>query len=217
MAVDFSTISGSSSSLTGSSLPPSTNDSASADRFLTLLVAQMQNQDPLNPMDNAQVTTQMAQISTVSGIEQLNTTVAGLNTQFTQLQALTGASLVGREVWLEGNALQMTGTTGEGAFNLTGPADQVKVEVLGPSGQVIDTLQLGAESSGRHNFTWGKDGYADTPGLTFRVSATSGAKPVAATPLMLDKVESVGIDGDTLTLALARTGDVPYSKVLAIH
>ena len=58
------------------------------DRFLKLLVAQLQNQDPLNPMDNAQVTTQMAQIQTVSGIDKLNTTVQGLNAQFAQLQAL---------------------------------------------------------------------------------------------------------------------------------
>ncbi len=60
------------------------DDAGSADRFLKLLVAQMQNQDPMNPMDNAQVTSQMAQINTVSGIEKLNTTVQGLNGQFVQ-------------------------------------------------------------------------------------------------------------------------------------
>ena len=47
----------------------------SSDRFLKLLVTQMQNQDPLNPMDNAQVTTQLAQISTVSGVDKLNTSI----------------------------------------------------------------------------------------------------------------------------------------------
>ncbi len=216
MAVDFSTLNATSSSLAGGTTPATQNDTASADRFLKLLVTQMQNQDPLNPMDNAQVTTQMAQINTVSGIEKLNTTVAGLNSQFMQLQALTGASLVGREVWLEGNALQMTDGTGEGAFNLASAADRVKVEVLSPAGQVVDTMELGAETAGRHTFSWSKEG-VDTAGLTFRISANSGAAQVAATPLMLDTVESVGIDGDTLTLALTRTGDVPYSKVLAVH
>src|SRR4051812_530763 len=75
------------------------------DRFLKLLVAQLKNQDPLNPMDNAQVTTQMAQIQTVSGIDKLNTTVQGLNGQFAQLQALSGASLVGHDVLIEGNRI----------------------------------------------------------------------------------------------------------------
>ena len=82
---------------------------ATSDRFLKLLVAQMQNQDPLNPMDNAQVTSQMAQINTVTGIEKLNTTVQGLSSQFMQLQALQGASLVGRDVIVAGNKLSVAG------------------------------------------------------------------------------------------------------------
>jgi flagellar basal-body rod modification protein FlgD len=178
----------------------------------------MQNQDPLNPMDNAQVTTQMAQISTVSGIDKLNTTVAGLNGQFLQMQALQGASLVGREVWIEGNKLQVgSDGKGEAAFNLGSAADKVKVEVLNGAGTVVDTMELGAETAGRHGFTWDNPKGLDAAGFTFRVSATSGAAKVTSTSLMLDKVDSVGIDGDTLTLALEKSGDVAYAKVLAFN
>jgi flagellar basal-body rod modification protein FlgD len=112
------------------------SDATSADRFLKLLVAQMQNQDPLNPLDNAQVTSQMAQINTVSGIEKLNTTVQGLQSSFMQMQALQGASLVGHDVIVAGNKLDFsngtggTGATGVGGFELTSPADAVKLEVL---------------------------------------------------------------------------------------
>src|SRR5215216_2577416 len=82
----------------------SANDAAvTSDRFLKLLVAQMRNQDPLNPMDNAQVTSQMAQINTVTGIDKLNATVQGLSGQFMQLQALQGASLVGHDVIVAGS------------------------------------------------------------------------------------------------------------------
>src|SRR5881227_1562992 len=82
-----------------SSIAASTTDaSATSERFLKLLVAQMKNQDPLSPMDNAQVTSQMAQINTVSGIEKLNLTVQGLSSQFAQLQAVQGVSLVGHDV-----------------------------------------------------------------------------------------------------------------------
>src|SRR5512139_1769085 len=130
------------------------NEAGSADRFLKLLVAQMQNQDPLAPMDNAQVTSQMAQINTVTGVEKLNTTVQGLSGQFMQMQALQGASLVGREVVVPGNKMAMDTTTGtgEGGFELTSAADNVKVEVLGPGGHVLDTLNLGAQSAGIHGF-----------------------------------------------------------------
>ncbi|HEY9105542.1 MAG TPA: flagellar hook capping FlgD N-terminal domain-containing protein, partial [Roseateles sp.] len=87
-------------------------DTTSADRFLKLLVAQMQNQDPLNPLDNAQVTSQMAQINTVNGIEKLNTTVQGLQSQFVQMQALQGASLVGHDVVVAGNKMDFSDGTG---------------------------------------------------------------------------------------------------------
>src|SRR5262245_12635921 len=102
----------------------------SEDRFLKLLVAQLQNQDPLNPMDNAQVTSQMAQIQTVSGIEKLNSTVLGLNSQFAQLQTLGGAALVGRSVLIEGNRMAVENGAGHGGFELASQADRVKLEVL---------------------------------------------------------------------------------------
>jgi flagellar basal-body rod modification protein FlgD len=217
MAIDFNTLPGATSSLTGNGNTAAKADTAAADRFLKLLVTQMQNQDPLNPMDNAQVTSQMAQINTVSGIEKLNTTVGGLNSQFIQMQSLQAATLVGHDVWLEGNALQVTNGVGEAAFNLDDPADRVKVEILNPAGKVVDTLDLGAQGAGRQEFSYTKDGLADDAQLSFRVTAMSGTKAVTSTALMLDHVESVGIDGDTLTLALARSGDTPYSQVLAIH
>src|SRR5437764_48161 len=134
MAVN-STTSATDATAAASSIAASTTDAnATSERFLKLLVAQMQNQDPLSPMDNAQVTSQMAQINTVSGIEKLNNTVAGLATQFTQLQAIQGASLVGHDVVVPGNGLQITNAVGEGGFELTAPADQVKVEILSPAG-----------------------------------------------------------------------------------
>jgi flagellar basal-body rod modification protein FlgD len=101
------------------------NAAGSEDRFLKLLVAQLNNQDPMNPMDNAQITSQMAQINTVTGIEKLNTTVEGLNTQFAQLQALSGASLVGREITVRGNKLQLKGGLAVGGFELAGAAGSV--------------------------------------------------------------------------------------------
>jgi flagellar basal-body rod modification protein FlgD len=193
------------------------NDAGSADRFLKLLVAQMQNQDPLSPMDNAQVTSQMAQINTVTGIEKLNQTVQGLNGQFVQMQALQGATLVGRDVIVPGNQLSVADGAGQGGFELAGPADAVKVEILGPSGQVVDTLNLGAQSSGRHGFDWPAGSATDASGLRFRVTATSGAASVASTALMRDRIDAVATGGDSLTLELARSGSVPYASVKAFN
>jgi flagellar basal-body rod modification protein FlgD len=204
--------------LNGSSNTTATaNDTAAADRFLKLLVTQMQNQDPLNPMDNAQITSQMAQINTVSGIEMLNTTVAGLNGQFVQLQALAGASLVGHDVTLAGNRLSIQDGVGVGGVELAGTAESVKVEILSPGGQVVDTIDMGTQAAGRHGFTWDASKLTDTEGYRFRVAAKTGTVAVGSTPLMRDRVQAVSADGSTLVLQTQYSGSVAYSDVKAFN
>ena len=195
----------------------SASDAASADRFLKLLVAQMQNQDPLSPMDNAQVTSQMAQINTVSGIEKLNATVQGLSNQFVQMQALQGASLVGHDVIVPGKLLAFAEGFGQRGFQLAGPADSVKVEILAANGQVADTIDLGAQSSGLHSFAWPSGTADETSGLSFRVTAKSGATAIGATPLMRDRVVAVSMGGDSLMLELGRSGNVAYQDVKSFN
>ena len=197
----------------GSATPKTANDIGSADRFLKLLVTQMQNQDPLNPMDNAQITSQMAQINTVNGIEKLNTTVDGLNGQFVQLQALTGASLVGHDVTVKGDRLPLAGGAAVAGFEMDSTAERVKIEVLSPGGRVVDTLDLGTQPAGSHSFTWSGKGLADDPGYRFRVVATNGTAAVTATPLMRDRVEAVHTSGNRLVLQTTHSGPVAYSDV----
>ena len=201
----------------GGNAAATANETAAADRFLKLLVTQMQNQDPLNPMDNAQITSQMAQISTVSGIEKLNTTVSGLNGQFVQLQALAGASLVGHDVTLAGNRLSIQDGVGAGGVELADTAESVKIEILSPGGQVVGTVDLGTQAAGRHGFTWDASKLADTEGYRFRVMAKTGTAAVASTPLMRDRVQAVSADGGTLVLQTQHSGSVAYSDVKAFN
>ena len=188
------------------SLTASTSDAkATSERFLKLLVAQMQNQDPLSPMDNAQVTSQMAQINTVSGIEKLNLTVQGV-------------SLVGHDVVVPGNTLQVADDkTAQAGFELAGPADQVKVEILAPSGAVMQTLNLGAEGAGLHSFNWPSGAATADSGLTFRVSATTGGVATTATALMRDRVDAISTSGTSFNLELESSGTVPYTAVKAFN
>ena len=207
--------------VTVSSTPTASSSSTtvSADTFLKLLVAQMKNQDPLNPMDNAQVTSQMAQINTVTGINALNTTVQSLSSQFTQMQALQGASLVGHSVIVPGNMMTIdpTTATGEGGFKIATPADAVKVEILAPSGAVVQTINLGAEAAGMHSFSWPAGTATNSSGLTFRVTATTGGVKIPSTALMSDTVDAISTDGNTLNLELQNSGLVPYSSVVALN
>ncbi len=201
----------------GSAALTTTSPAGTQAQFLKLLTTQLQNQDPLSPMDNAQLTSQIAQINTVSGIATLNTSVEKLSNQFLQMQTLQGATLVGKNVVVPGNKLAVVDGQGEGGFELTGAADAVKVEIVAGSGKVLDTLDLGAQSSGVHRFEWPAGAQAAAQDLSFRVSATSGGTSLSPEPLMLDAVESVGTAGGALQLELQKSGSVEYAKVKGIN
>ncbi|MBN9204690.1 flagellar hook assembly protein FlgD [Methylibium petroleiphilum] len=196
---------------------PTTKTDDGSERFLKLLVTQMKNQDPMNPMDNAQVTSQIAQINTVTGISTLNQTVKSLSSQMLSSQVLQGAGLVGHTVLMEGSKLHF-GEDGKtaGGFELANAADSVKVEILSPSGRVVDTINIGAASAGRSGFEWAAPTGTSTDGMTFRVTAKSGSTTLTATPLTTDLVKAVSTSGDTLNLELLFGGSIPYTQVKAI-
>jgi flagellar basal-body rod modification protein FlgD len=189
---------------------------ANQDRFLTLLVAQMKNQDPLNPMENAQLTTQIAQIQTVTGVDKLNTSIEGLGKQFGQSQLMGAVGLVGRDVTLPGNRLAVGKDAATGVFELSGAADNVKVEVTTAAGTVIDTVELGAATSGRHAFSWSKEGYSSNQELNFRVKATRGATPVAATTFSRDQVVAVNNLNGQLKFELASGRQTDFDSIVSV-
>ena len=194
------------------------NAAETQDRFLKLLVAQMNNQDPLNPMDNAQVTSQMAQIQQVTSLSTLDTSIKNLGGQLGQLQALQSISLVGREVSVPGNKMQVTGGVAEASYELDEPAKTVKLEILGPGGNVLDTQQLDAQGSRRQTFSW-KAGSLAAEGseVSFRITAANGAKTVTSTSYVNDKVDAVYSENGSLKLNLARLGPVDYNSVSAVN
>lgn len=194
-----------------------TDPAAAQDRFLKLLVAQLNNQDPMNPLDNAQMTSQIAQINTVTGIQQLNQTMASMASQFNSLQVMQGTSLVGRSVMTEGSTLSLTDKTGKGGFELASPATKVKVDVLNASGQVIESMDLGAKAAGRHTFDWDASQYkGSTEGLQFRVSAVNGSTKLDSTPLALSKVTAAGAEDGQLVLTLTNGKTIKYSDIKAL-
>ena len=193
-----------------------TDANASQDRFLKLLVAQLNNQDPMNPMDNAQMTSQMAQINTVTGIQQVNATLKSMAEQFAGMQVLQGSSMVGQNVLIEGNTLSRSNGVASGAIDLGGQSDNVKVEILSPGGQVIDTLNLGAKSTGRHTFDWDASAYTGTGEPSYRVTATQGGNAISTTALVRDTVTSVSSENGVMTVQLQGRGAVAYSNVKAI-
>lgn len=150
-------------------------------QFLTLLVAQLQNQDPTNPMDNAELTSQLAQISTLSGIENLNTTLGSISGQLDTSQALQASTLVGHGVMIDGSDI-IVGTdsaTTPFGLSLDSAASDVTVTIKDSTGAVVRTVDIGAQTAGVHSYTW--DGTDDSGAAvpegsyTFSLSATASS------------------------------------------
>ena len=191
-----------------------------SDRFLKLLVTQMKNQDPLNPLDNAQVTSQLAQINTVTGIDKLNTTLQTLSTSFLAGQSLQSAALIGRNVLTDGNRLAWNGSPVNGAAELAQPADRVTVTVADAAGNTVRTMELGAQNAGTAQFRW--DGLNDAGSrvadgaYTFKVAAQRGGQAVTATPLGIGRVSSVSFGNDGLRVDVDGIGAIQLYQIKRI-
>jgi flagellar basal-body rod modification protein FlgD len=186
------------------------------DRFMKLLVAQLNNQDPMNPMDNAQMTSQIAQINTVSGIQELNATMKSMAEQFTSMQVLQGASMVGHGVLVESGTLSIDGGVAKGAVNLNSKADKVTIDIKTAGGQLLDTVDLGALPAGQSSFKWDASKYNGLTNVNFKVTATQGGQAVKTTSLAQDTVTSVGTDNGAMSLQLKGRSAVAYSAVKSI-
>lgn len=186
----------------GSQLPSATSSASTATsgstlteaNFLTLLTTQLENQDPLNPQSPSDFAAELAQFSTASGVQTLNTTLgAGSGVQAT--------NLVGKNVAVSGNALLLRNGSAQGAFNLSAAASDVKVTITNASGSVVDVVDLGALGAGNQNFTWngqsltGATASAGTYSYSVKATSASSANTATATPYSVVPVTSVVMGG----------------------
>lgn len=179
-------------------------------RFLTLLTAQLKNQDPLSPMDNAEMTSQLAQISTVDGIERLNSTLQALLDDSQSVQNLQAAALVGHGVLVPGEKIELASGKGVAGLELASAADEVTVKIHDGSGNLVRTLALGARDAGVLGFAWdGKDdsGVAAVDGkYSFTVTAKVDGDAVDVSRLAYGVVDGVVRTGTTTQVSVGSFG-----------
>lgn len=208
------------SSLLGAATASKSSTADTQNRFLSLLVAQMKNQDPLNPLDNAQVTSQMAQLSTVQGIENMNSNLQALAASMGTNQMSQAASLIGRDVLVPGNTIGPAQPQDVMGFDLSRPADKVTVSINDAAGNLVRKLDLGPRDVGVNVMAW--DGLTDTGAAapagaySFQVDAVQGGQAVGSTALNLGLVNSVSQNGQGVQLNLAGNTSVGYAEVRQI-
>jgi len=200
---------------------------ADTDKFMTLLVTQLKNQDPLNPLDNAQVTSQLAQLQTVTGVNKLNDTLNSLKASYQSSEAMQATSLIGHGVLVDGSNVTLSSSKGILGVQLGTDADSVKVDIMDKNGKIVQSMDLGKQKAGVIPLAW--DGVPDATKLdsngkpitvadgnyTFQVTATKGADKLGdAKTLSFDSVASVTTNGtDGVKLNLPGKGAVALADI----
>ena len=168
-----------------------TSAAETQDYFMKMLLAQIQNQDPLNAQDPAEMTSQLTQLNTASGIERLNGSISAMlaqtSAQISSQSFMGSAAMIGSQVLAPGEVLAL-GDTGDAGFGLrlSGDSAQTTVKLLASDGRVVDELSLGGLRAGVHTFTWdgaGYDGERAASGgyrLVAAASDTAGTAVVAS-------------------------------------
>jgi flagellar basal-body rod modification protein FlgD len=201
---------------------------ADTDKFMTLLVTQLKNQDPLNPLDNAQVTSQLAQLSTVTGVNKLNATLETLKNSYQSTEALQATNLIGHGVLVEGNKLGLYEGQAILGAELDSDVDKLQVVITSATtGKEVATIELGPQKAGIVPIAW--DGIPDPNKLdadgkpvqlpdgayTYKVVGMRGGEAVTdARALSFDSVASVTTNAkDGVKLNLPGKGVVTMADI----
>ncbi|MFP6557570.1 flagellar hook assembly protein FlgD [Paraburkholderia sp. B3] len=218
--------------MNGTSASSSVSGTSASDlqqTFLQLLVTQLQNQDPTDPMDSSQMTSQLAQIDTVSGISQLNTSLTSLSTQLSASQNAQAALLVGSTVLASGSSFAVTAaSSGSGdtaaqiGVSLPAAVSDAKLTITNSAGQVVNTIDLGAQAAGTVPVSWtptDSTGAALPAGTyTISASATTNGQSATATALVASQVTGVVQQASgAAALELANGNTVALSSVAGIE
>ena len=187
--------------------------------FLKLMVTQLNNQDPLNPQENGDFIAQLAQFSSVEGIENLNSTVDVMSTSLQSSQALQASALVGRSVHVQSETSYLSESENiTGNIKLDSSTTNLVLSVTNASGALVDQIDLGSQTRGDVKFTWeglGRDGVKYPPGqYAFKAEASVGGVSQQMELALSANVDSVTINPDrTVVLNLAGLGAVPLLDV----
>ncbi|WP_243358695.1 flagellar hook assembly protein FlgD [Fundidesulfovibrio terrae] len=183
--------------------PSSGKSSLGSSDFLTLLFAQLQNQDPLNPQDDKDFTAQLAQFSSLEQLTNLNSGMGKLITATNQQQMFSAVGFMGKQVTASGSTLAKSGGSVSALYyTLPAAASSVTVNIMDANGNIIRSVSQGAQAAGSQSFQWdGKDSNGNlVPDGTYSTGVTtlgSDGKPLMVTTSVTGLVTGVSSDSTT--------------------
>ena len=204
-------------SSTGSSISSAANSSniVSKDQFLQMLVAQLKNQDPLNPMDGTQFAAQLAQFSTVEQLYNMSTSMEGMTSSMNSMNNMQITGLIGSTVTADGNTTEVNGSSSTLVYNLDSAISQGTVKIYNSDGALARTLTIGSQSAGINTLQWDSNGLTSGT-YTFDISATDKTgSAVTVTKMLSGKVTGVNYKDSTPYITV-NGQEVPFRDVVAV-
>lgn len=186
------------------------------DDFLKMLIAQIKNQDPLNPLDGTAFVAQLAQFSSLEQLQNMNTQMSALSSSFTSINNVQVANLIGNEVSANGNTTKVEGSTNTLYYNLPSDVKQGTVKIYDAQGVLVNTQSFGAQKAGIHSLTWS---CANLPAgtYTFEVSATdTSGNTVTPSTMVTGTVTGATIKSGEPYLTV-NGQDIAYADIVAIR
>ena len=203
--------------------PAAKKDSIGQDEFLKLMTTQLNNQDPLKPMEGGEFFSQIAQFSSVAGIQELQKSFSQVASAMLSNQALQSSAMVGRTVLIPASEGELKeGGNIQGSIDLPSSTSELAVGIYDTAGQLVRQMNMGPQTGGSVGFNW--DGVMDNgktaPAGRYQIKAITqvDGNPFAAETFVTAKVDSVimGKLGQDVTLNLGAMGQLGLSDVKQI-
>jgi flagellar basal-body rod modification protein FlgD len=185
------------------------------DDFMKMLLAQLQNQDPLNPMDSKDFTAQLAQFSSLEQLNNLNDTMSSLPTYLKSFGNAQMVNMIGNEALAKGSVINATGSSANIAFSLPQDIKNGEIKIYNENGALVDTLQLGSLQSGINKMTWNCSKFSSGK-YTFEVNAKDkNGSAVIASTLISGKITGASFKNNEAYLTI-NGQEVAFSDVVSI-
>jgi flagellar basal-body rod modification protein FlgD len=204
------------SSTTSSTTAKTKSNALGQDDFMTMLLAELKNQDPLNPMEGKDFAAQLAQFSSLQQLSNLNTTMSTLPTYLQAFSNAQMAGLIGNEAIADGDTITVSGSSTNISFSLPSDIASGTLKIYDENGSQVGSTDLGSLNSGINTITWNTSSVS--PGdYTFEISAADkSGKAVTATTLISGTVTGVTFKDDTAYLTI-NGQEVAFSNVVSIN
>jgi flagellar basal-body rod modification protein FlgD len=185
------------------------------DDFMKMLIAQLQNQDPLNPMDGTQFAAQLAQFSTVEQVSNMSTQLKTMNASIAAMNNTQMASLIGSQVTAQGNTISVTGSSSTLTYNLASAIQKGAIKIYNSNGVAVKSLDIGSQSAGVNSVTWDSSGLP-TGTYTYDIAATDkNGVSIPATTMVNGTITGITYKDSTPYITV-NGQNIAFSSVSAI-